>query len=65
MQKEAMRLFNEIANSDAMKLSVRLERGDIALINNINVSALPGRLTAFLTAAAQRSFPAPTRCSPI
>jgi len=38
LQREAMALFNEIANSDAMKLSIRLERGDVALINNINVS---------------------------
>ncbi|KAI8474556.1 MAG: hypothetical protein J3K34DRAFT_492822 [Monoraphidium minutum] len=37
LQREAMDLFNEIANGDAMKLSIRLRRGDVALINNINV----------------------------
>ena len=37
LQREAMDLFNEIANDESMKMTIRLQRGDIALINNINV----------------------------
>lgn len=37
LQKEAMAAFDEIANDDAFKLRIRLQRGDIALVNNINV----------------------------
>jgi hypothetical protein len=37
LQKEAMALFDEIANADSMKLSLRLQRGDVAFVNNLVV----------------------------
>jgi hypothetical protein len=36
-QKDAMDLFDEIANAPEMKLRLLLQRGDIALINNLTV----------------------------
>lgn len=36
-QREAMALFDEIANAPEMKLSLRLQRGDIALVNNLTI----------------------------
>jgi alpha-ketoglutarate-dependent taurine dioxygenase len=32
-----MAVFDSIANSDALALRIRLRRGDVALVNNLNL----------------------------